>query len=158
MSPDIRNFPGKLLVGVRRRTSFVNDLTSELWREFRSREASIEGRVGSESYSVKVYDPGYSFANFDPAAEFKKWAAAEVAQQADGFETLAIPPGKYAVFIHKGTAMDAPRTFSEIFVEWLPNSHHALDQRPHFEVLPRDYDPFDPNSEEEIWIPIRDLS
>ena len=155
MSPEIRESPGKLLAGVRRRTSFVNDVTSEMWREFRSREASIEHRVGGESYSVKVYDPSYSFANFDPAAEFDKWAAAEVNESIGEFETMEIPAGQYAVFIHKGTAAEAPRTFGYIFGKWLPGSEYALDQRPHFEALPQGYDPFDPTAEEEIWIPIR---
>lgn len=155
MAPEIREFPGKLLAGVRRRTSFVNDLTSELWREFRLREASIDHRVGSESYSVKVYDPAYSFADFNPAAEFDKWAAAEVSEPVGGFETMEIPAGQYAVFIHRGTAAEAPRTFGYIFGEWLPGSAYALDWRPHFEVLPPGYDPFDPTAEEEIWVPIR---
>lgn len=156
MSPEIREFPGKLLAGVRRRTSFVNDCTSELWREFRSREGEIEGRVGDESYSVKVYDSAYSFSEFDPAAEFDKWAAAEVTLRSDSPDTMEIPAGKYAVFVHRGPAAEAPRTFGFIFGEWLPGSEYKLDLRPHFEVLPKGYSPFDPNAEEEIWIPIRD--
>ena len=153
---EIREFPGKLLAGVRRRTSFVNDRTSELWREFRSREAEIEGRASSESYSVKVYDSEYSFSDFDPAAEFDKWAAVEVTHRFDGMDKLEIPAGKYAVFAHRGPATEAPRTFGYIFGEWLPKSSYELDPRPHFEVLPEGYDPFDPNATEEIWIPIRD--
>lgn len=156
MSPEIREFPGKLLAGVRRRTAFVNDLTSELWREFRSREGEIENRVGGESYSVKVYDSAYSFSEFDPAVEFDKWAAAEVTLRSDSLDTIEIPEGKYAVFVHRGSAAEAPRTFGYIFAEWLPTSEFALDLRPHFEVLPEGYNPFDPNAEEEIWIPIRD--
>ena len=156
MSPEISEFPGKLLAGVHRRTSFVNDRTSELWREFRAREGEIEGRVGGESYSVKVYDSAYSFSEFDPASEFDKWAAAEVSLRPDGLDRLDIPAGKYAVFVHTGPAAEAPRTFGYIFGQWLPNSEYELDTRPHFEVLPKGYDPFDPNAEEEIWIPIRD--
>ena len=155
MLPEIRELPGKLLAGVCRRTSFVNDGTSELWREFRSREGEIEGRVGDESYSVKVYDSAYSFSEFDAAAEFVKWAAAEVIRRIDGLNTLEIPVGKYAVFAHRGPASDAPKTFGYIFGEWLPNSDHELDLRPHFEVLPKGYNPFDPNATEEIWIPLR---
>ena len=154
MSPEIREFPGKLFAGVRRRMSLVNDRTSELWREFRSREVEIPKRVAGETYSVKVYDSSYSFANFDPSAEFEKWAAAEVSDLSDRFEMIEVPAGKYAVFLHKGTAADAPQTFGYIFGQWLPNSGFELDLRPHFDVMPEGYDPFDPNSEEEIWIPI----
>jgi AraC family transcriptional regulator len=153
--PEIRDFAGKLLTGVRRRMSFVNDRTSEIWREFRTREGGIKGRIGNESYSVKVYDAGYSFANFDPAAEFNKWAAAEVNEPAGEFETLWIPAGTYAVFIHKGSAAEAPRSFGYIFGEWLPHSGFELDHRLHFEVLPAGYNPFDPEAEEEIWIPVQ---
>ena len=154
--PEIREFAGKLLAGVRRRTSFTNDRTSEIWREFRMGESAIEGRIGNDSYSVKVYDAGYSFANFDPAAEFEKWAAAEVRGPVEQFEMLEIPAGTYAVFIHKGSAADAPRTFGYIFGGWLPNSRFELEHRPHFEVLPAGYDPFDPDAEEEIWIPVKE--
>lgn len=154
--PEIRDFAGKLLVGVRRRTSFANDRTSEIWREFRMSEKNIRERVGRESYSVKVYDAGYSFERFDPSAEFDKWAAAEVKTPNNAGETLEIPAGKYAVFIHKGPATEAQRTFSYIFREWVPNSEFELDQRPHFEVLPEGYDPFDPEAQEEVWIPIKE--
>lgn len=144
-----------MLAGVRRRMSFANDKTSELWREFREREAEIQHRVGGESYSVKVFGYGYSFSDFEPAVEFDKWAAAEVSEAVEGFEKLEIPSGKYAVFIHKGTPAGAPKTFSYIFTEWLPGSGYELDERPHFEVLPTGYSPFDPEAEEEIWVPIR---
>jgi AraC family transcriptional regulator len=154
--PEIRDFAGKLLTGVRRRMSFVNDRTSEIWREFRRRESHIERRIGNESYTVKVYYAGYSFATFDPAAEFDKWAAAEVSGDCEGFDMLEIPAGRYAVFIHRGTAADAPRTFGYIFGEWLPGSGFELADRPHFEVLPAGYNPFDPEAEEEIWVPIEE--
>ena len=154
--PEIRECAGKLLAGVCRRMSFVNDRTSEIWREFRAREKEVEGRVGNESYSVKVYDAGYSFADFDPAAEFDKWAAAEVSGASEGFDRLEVPAGRYAVFIHKGIATDAPRTFGYILGEWLPNSGYELAHRPHFEVLPAGYNPFDPEAEEEIWIPVQE--
>ncbi len=37
----------------------------------------------------------------------------------------------------------------------LPNSEYELENRPHFEVLGEKYKNNDPNSEEEIWIPIK---
>ncbi|MEP1984886.1 MAG: GyrI-like domain-containing protein, partial [Maribacter dokdonensis] len=39
--------------------------------------------------------------------------------------------------------------------EWIPNSEYQLDGRPHFEVLGAKYKNNDPNSEEEVWIPIK---
>lgn len=156
VQPEIRQCAGKLLAGVRRRVSLVHDLTSEIWREFRTREGDIEGRIGSESYSAKVYDAGYSFEHLDPAAAFEKWAAAEVNGPLGKFEMLDVPAGEYAVFLHKGIAAQASRTFGYIFGEWLPRSGYELADRPHFEVLPAGYDPFDPEAEEEIWIPVQE--
>lgn len=146
------------LAGLKARMSFVDDRTSELWRTFRSRESEISDRIGMNSFSVKVYDLYYSFSNFDPAAEFDKWAAAEIRNTGAvpvQFAETTIPKGEYAVFIHRGTPADAPRTFGYIFGTWLPNSEFVIDQRPHFEVLPAGYDPFDPEAEEEIWIPVK---
>lgn len=154
----IIEFSETRLIGSRIRMSLVSDRTSELWRGFRTVRPTVAGRIGSESYSVKVYDESYSFAAFDPAAEFDKWAAVTVSDDAgvpDGLESLIIPAGKYAEFVHIGPAMAAPRTFGYIFGEWLPSSEFELDLRPHFEILPEGYDPFDENAEERVLIPVR---
>jgi len=62
--------------------------------------------------------------------------------------------GLYAVFDYKGSSNDIS-IFQYIFGTWLQNSDFLLDDRPHFEVLGDKYKNADPNSEEEIWIPIK---
>lgn len=156
--PQIIDFPEMRLIGSRVRMSFVNDRSSELWRGFRVVRPTIAGRIGDESYSVKVYDAAYSFSHFDPAAEFEKWAAVAVGADADvpdSLDSLVIPAGKYAEFIHVGPASAAPKTFGYIFGEWLPASEFELDLRPHFEILPEGYDPFTVDATERVLIPIR---
>ena len=69
-------------------------------------------------------------------------------------ETFSLAGGLYAVFDYKGSSND-PSIFQFIFGTWLPSSDYVLDDRPHFEVLGDKYKNNDPNSEEEIWIPIR---
>lgn len=157
VEPRILTTDRMVLAGMRSQTSFAEDSTSALWRAFRSLESKIVGRIGTDSFSVKVYGPEYSFVRFDPAAAFEKWAAAKVErgiEQDNGFEHLEIPSGKYVVFLHIGTASDAARTFTQIFGSWLPGSGFLIDERPHFEVLPMGYDPFDPEAREEVWVPI----
>lgn len=66
-----------------------------------------------------------------------------------------IPAGQYAVFHYKGSHNNGFDVFSYIFGEWLPASGYELDDRPHFELLGPKYKNGDPDSEEEIWIPIR---
>ncbi len=69
-------------------------------------------------------------------------------------ESLVIPAEEYAIFHYKGLNTDV-RIFEYIHGEWLPDSMYALDHRPHFEVLGDKYRNGDPNSEENIYIPIR---
>lgn len=158
-APKIIESAEKQFVGICIQMSFVNDRTSELWRAFGSKVGEIKERVGTERYSVKVYDENYSFSTFDPEDMFEKWAAVETSDHenvSEGFEALTIPAGKYAMFLHRGTPATAPETFGYIFGTWLPNSTFYLDSRPHFEILGEDYSPFNDDAEETIWIPIKD--
>ena len=61
----------------------------------------------------------------------------------------------YAVFQYKGDQSNAPAFFNAIYSEWLPTSYYELDWRPQFEILGEKYKTNDPNSEEEIWIPVK---
>ena len=70
-------------------------------------------------------------------------------------ETLVIPRGLYAVFIHKGPASEGEKTYRNIFETWLPGSSYDIDSRPHFAVMGEKYKKDDPDSEEEIWIPVK---
>ncbi len=111
----------------------------------------------NEMISMEIYEPAY-FAAFNPSMLFDKWAVMEVtdfSEVPEGMETFTIPAGLYAVFIHKGLASEGPRTFQYIFVTWIPNSEYMIDDRPHFEVMGERYKNNAPDSEEELWIPIR---
>src|SRR5690606_23835391 len=110
-------------------------------------------------YSLQVFPESFSFQQIHPHAEFEKWALAEVQEATEipeGMEQFALPGGLYAVFQHKGGPATAPQTFGYIFGEWLPKSGYELDNRPHFEVLGAKYKNNDPESEEEIWIPVKE--
>jgi AraC family transcriptional regulator len=61
----------------------------------------------------------------------------------------------YAVFIHQGPPQAFVKTFQHIFYSWLPNSPYDVDQREHFECLGEKYKNNAPDSEEEVWIPIK---
>ncbi len=155
--PKILETGVKILVGMRITTTLLEGRESELWRSFRSRASEIPERNGTDFFSVKVYGADYSFSRFDLNAKFDKWAAVEVASLAEvneDFDQLVIPVGRYAVFIHHGTPAMAAITFGHIFESWLPNSDFEVDHRPHFEVLGEKWSPFDPEAEEEVWVPV----
>ncbi len=154
MQPQFVSIDPKKLLGIYLEMSQAENHTGELWRSFMPRLKEIETRVGNNLYSLQVYDEGY-FQHFDPRREFEKWALTEVKNFSvipDEMEPFELPGGLYAVFQHKGMGTDI---FQYIFTEWLPKSGYLLDDRPHFEVLGEKYKQGSPESEEEIWIPVK---
>ena len=147
----------KKLIGKTIRMSFTNNKTVDLWSNFMPRRKEISN-VNSEFISLEVFDDVSFFSPFDPSKEFNKWACIEVKDYKNvptEMQTLTIPESLYAVFLHKGPASDGPLTYNYIFGTWLPASEYILDNRPHFAVMGAKYKNNSPDSEEEIWIPIK---
>jgi AraC family transcriptional regulator len=158
MEPRIKILPEKKLIGKRMKMTFSNNKTGELWKSFMQRRKEIKNNLTTVLYSLQVYDKSFDFQKFDPYISFEKWAAVEVSNFEEipvEMEFFIVPSGLYAVFIHKGSASTAPKTFEYVFGTWLPNSEYLLDNRPHFEILGEKYKNEDPNSEEEVCIPIK---
>ena len=157
MTPRIEILLEKKLIGKRLQMSLANNKTHELWRSFMPRRKEIQNGIGTVLYSVQVYD-SLCFNTFDPSNLFEKWATIEVTDfdtVPGEIETFTLASGLYAVFFYKGLNTDT-QIFQYIFGTWLPNSEYVLDNRPHFEILGEKYKNNDPNSEEEIWIPIKE--
>ena len=155
MQPQFVTIEPKKLLGICLEMSLAENLTGELWRSFMPRLKEIETRVGNHLYSLQVYDEDY-FQQFSPTREFEKWALAEVKNFSvipDEMESFELPGGLHAVFHHKGIGTEI---FQYIFSEWLPKSGYSLDNRPHFEILGEKYKQGSPDSEEEIWIPVKE--
>lgn len=156
MDPRIETLAEKKLIGKQIQMSLTANKTPQLWQRFMSRRKEIKNNIDSNLYSINSYDPLY-FDNFNPNATFEKWAAIEVSDFntiPDEMETITLTGGLYAVFLYKGLNSNT-EIFQYIFGTWLPNSEYILDNRPHFEILGEKYKNNDPNSEEEIWIPIK---
>jgi AraC family transcriptional regulator len=157
MTPKIVFLSEKKLIGHKIKMSLTDNKTGELWRGFMPRKKDIKNPMSSDVISMQVYHNPLYFNAFHPNNEFEKWAAIEVFDfnhVPSGMETFILMGGKYAVFNYKGSSTDT-RIFDYIFNQWLPNSIYMLDDRPHFEVLGEKYKNNDPNSEEDIWIPIK---
>ncbi|MBK9631694.1 MAG: GyrI-like domain-containing protein [Saprospiraceae bacterium] len=156
MIPKIFELKEKKLIGKRLKMSLTCNRTGELWASFMPRKAEIESKVSNDLISLQIYPVNY-FLEFNPNAEFEKWATIEVTDfenLPNDFETFRLEPGLYAVFNYIGLSSN-PEIFKYIYGTWLPGSEYLLDSRPHFEVLGEKYKNNDPNSEEEIWIPIK---
>ena len=158
MEPRIETFPEKKLVGRRLKMSFAQDRTFELWRSFMPGCTSIRHKITSDLFSMQVYDQLPDFINFNPEITFDKWALIEVSEFEEipgDMESFIFPGGLYAVFIHKGPASSSYKTFQYIFNTWLPNSDFELDHRAHLAIMGDKYKQEAPDSEEEIWIPVK---
>ncbi len=136
--------------------SLAENKTKELWQKFMPRRHDVNNKMTTDFISMQIYPENWSFS---PTVMFEKWATVEVSsldEIPEDMETYVLTGGKYAVFTQHGPASMAPKTMQTIFGVWLPASSYQLDNREHFEVLPENYNPTDPNAKEDIWIPIAD--
>jgi len=105
MVPRIEILAEKKLIGKHIKMSFSNNKTGELWRSFMPRRREIGNTVGTELYSVEVYEPLF-FDNFNPEKEFDKWAAIEVKNYdtvPDELETITLARGLLCRFYSQRT-------------------------------------------------------
>lgn len=156
MNPRIEIIKEKKLIGKRLVISFANYNVAELWKSFLPRRKEITHNITQDLISMVVYSPTH-FSNFSFTNEFEKWATVEVSNFDDvpyEMETFILEEGLYAIFYYKGLNTDNA-IYEHIFKSWLPASVYVLDDRPHFEVLGDKYKNNVPNSEEEIYIPIK---
>ena len=158
MKVRIEELPKKILIGKSLKMSLVNNKTPQLWKSFMTEKSAIDNTIGTNLYSIQVYHDVHYFENFKPETEFTKWAAIEVEDHNTipiGFTPFILESGRYAVFSHKGDAIEFQKSMQYIFGVWMPQSEFELDDRPHFELLGEKYKNNSPDSEEEIWLPVR---
>ena len=157
MKPRIKRLKEKKLIGYNLKMSLTNNKTGQLWGQFGPRIKEIQNRITEDKISMQIYDSSY-YTNFSREKEFEKWATVEVENFdsiPNDMKSFTLQEGMYAIFDYKGSSSDNS-IFQYIFWKWLPNSPYQIDDRPHFEVLGKKYKNNDPNSEEEIWIPIKE--
>ncbi|MGB0895955.1 MAG: GyrI-like domain-containing protein [Flavobacteriaceae bacterium] len=156
LQPKIKISSDKQFVGMSKVMSLTNDTTGELFRTFMPRKKEIQNVKNDKVLDLRVYNESY-FLEFNPSSEFEKYVLVEchpITEIPNGMMVYNFIGGEYAVFEYKGLSTDK-RIYDYIFRKWLPQSKYTLDQRPHFEVLGPKTKLNDPNSEEEIWVPIK---
>ena len=157
MVPIITRISEKKLIGMRIKMSHSDYRIGELWAGFMPRRKEISNHLSGELISLAVYPPAF-FEQYSPSRPFERWAAVEVSDfnQVPGeMDTYILPGGLYAVFQFRGTDAGMAGFYQHIFEVWLPGSEYVLDDKAHFEILGEKYKRNDPDSEEEIWIPVR---
>ncbi len=155
MNPTIKTFPTTKFIGKKLSFSFANYRAFELWSSFMPLRKEILNTIGTDLYNIQINPESF---DFNPNTPFVKWAAVAVSNfdfVPKEMETLEIPEGLYAVFNYKGDQNNVASFFKAIYTEWLPTSGYELDSHPQFEILGEKYKNNDPNSEEQIYIPIK---
>ncbi|MFC4221625.1 GyrI-like domain-containing protein [Flagellimonas marina] len=155
--PKIIDLPQTELVGIRIHTTLAKNETRALWGRFQKLLIALGISREIEKYYIQIFGAATTISNMSPNTEFEKWAAVEskhLPEISKEMETITLS-GKYAIFIHKGLPSDFPKTAAYIYREWLPNSGFTVDHRPHFEIMPPNYSPVDPNTEEEVLVPLK---
>jgi AraC family transcriptional regulator len=153
----IEHLQEKKLVGKKIKMCYADNKTSGLWQSFMKQRKEIQNAVTNDLISMQLYDHISAPKDFNANTVFEKWAAVEVADFnyiPTGMKAFTLTGGLYAIFEYIGPASQGATAFHYIFSTWLPASDYLLDDRPHFEILGKKYKNEDPDSEEEIWIPI----
>lgn len=121
-----------------------------LWPRFVDRIPEIERPTERNvSYGVMQSDS-------PDMARLDYWAAVAVAsphRTPAGMESLVIPAGHYAVFRYPLSGLGAG--FGEIFDTLLPSSSYEQVPGPYFERYNESFDPGNPGSLVEIYLPVR---
>ena len=155
--PKIVTLDNKKLVGHAIDMSLTDNKTFELFSGFMPNRKQIQNTTGDAIYEVMIYNDSH-FKSFSPANTFTKWATLEVTNCdtiPEGLKTLDLEAGLYSVFQYKGLPQGFGNLMRHILTEWLPKSEYQLDSRPHFNILGENYKKGSPDSEEEVFIPIR---
>lgn len=158
MKNRIENISEIILIGKSLKMTYSQNRTAELWKSFMPFRNSIKNKVGQDYYSIEIYGDADFFKKFDPNKEYEKWAAIKVEgkeQIPQDMKILIIPEGDYAVFNYKGKSTEAGNAYQYIMTQWMPNSAYLLDNRPHFAIMGEKYQNDHPESEEELWVPIK---
>ena len=153
----IETIAEKKIIGQSIKMSFSENKTFKLWKNFMPNKSRIKRVIDNNLFSIEVYNQHF-FEAFNPDSEFIKWAGVEVSNFENippEMESLTIPKGSYAIFLHKGLASEGFKTYQHIFQTWLPESGYQLDHRLHFAIMGEKYKNDSPDSEEEIYIPLK---
>ncbi len=159
MNPKIQIIEEIKLIGMSINHSLSDNKTIGLWQKFMPRKKEISQLKNSWHYAVQQYDVKLIMQEFTFDTRFETWSAVEVnifENIPSEMNSLIIPGGKFAVFIHKGNSQMFTKSMAYIMNKWLPKSKYQLDNREHFQIMKEKYlGENDVNSEEEIWIPIK---
>ena len=153
MEPKIVKRAAFTVVGMKYHGKNENNEIPQMWGQFGSRVPEIKHRVDPHvAYGVcDNFDE--SSSEFDYIAGFEVGSTAEIPE---GMVSWDIPEGKYAVFTC--TLPTLGETHQYAYHTWLPQSGYQRAAGPEFELYDESFDPKDPNSKMDVYVPIQKAS
>ena len=121
-----------------------------LWDKFIPHIGKVPGQMGDVTYGI--------CCNPDGKGGFEYIAGVEISRLDDlpeQYRWIEVQPQHYAVFEHKGSLGDLPRTFQYIWKTWLPASGREAADAPEFERYSADFNPQTGEGVLEIWLPLK---
>lgn len=143
--------PAQIVVGLQIRTTPMSPEIPALWPKFVPRMDEI-GNISEPRVSYGVMRNEAA-----PAMVLHYMAAVPVSAGGivpAGMEILELPAGRYAMFSYPLSGLS--QGFREIFERLLPSSDHLqIPGQPYFERYGASFDPGNPGSAVEIYLPVR---
>jgi AraC family transcriptional regulator len=141
---------GFAVVGLKYRGKNENYEIPQVWQALGPRTGEIENLADhTAAYGISA-DVDHSAGEFSYIAGFEVSNAEDVPEGMVAFE---VPAGKYAVF--RTTLPKIGETFQNAYHTWLPQAGHQPSGGPEFELYDEQFDPQDPKSEFDLYIPIQ---
>ena len=149
MEPRFVSRPAFTVAGLLHHGAIDSEKIGALWGRFFE-------RIGELQHVVEPHFAYGVMANYDQATgEFDYIAACQVASGEglpQGFVPVAVPAADWAVFTT--TMSEMPQTYPYIYSTWLPQSGYQHGPAPEFELYGETFDPANPASPFEIYIPV----
>ena len=150
MEPKIIKGAAFTVVGMKYHGKNENNEIPQLWGEFGPRMGEIK-QVANPHVAYGVcdnFDKGSS--EFDYIAGFEVGSTDEIPE---GMVSWDIPAGQYAVFTC--TLPTLGEAYQYAYHTWLLQSGYQRAPGPEFELYDESFDPRDPSSEMDVYIPIK---
>jgi AraC family transcriptional regulator len=150
MEPKIVSRPAFTVVGLKYRGKNENNEIPQLWQQLDPRAKEIKDMVGPPvAYGISA-NVDHATGEFDYVAGFEVSSAETVPE---GMVSFEVPGGKYAVFTT--TLPKIGETFHNAYHTWLPQAGCAPAGGPELELYDERFDPRDPSSTFDLYIPIK---
>lgn len=157
--------PAFRVVGITETVHFDSTVPSsenaiaKLWTRFGSRIPEIQGQLGWRSYGLMLQNP-----DNPPGAPFDYTASVQISADGDipeGMISIEVPAARYLVLTYRGQLDGISDAFMHFWGHVLPDSPYEYDGgvrtgKYEFEFYDQRYtQPGDPNSEIDLYFPIR---